>query len=262
MRQRWGSWFSVSAVGALLATGCAEKNGSDFAMGESSTAAVRAGSGSGSSTTQFSGNFSQNGSLNLGSNSLLDGGSDDGGSSSLTMTIRDFKMWDASDPMTNPDFENVLGDDRGIVQTSLGSDGKPVYANPNGTTLTTHGQADFNEWYNDTPGMNINVQYPIVLTSQTGGIFGYDSRISGVALSATNTTKEFFPSTTGLTTRRRSGIRGSPHNYSFTTELHTVFTYNGGEHFNVQRRRRRLRLHQQQPRHRPRRRARPQRAAW
>jgi fibro-slime domain-containing protein len=158
---------------------------------------------------------------------------DEGGSSTtLTMTIRDFKMWDASDPMTNPDFEDESGDDRGIVQMMLGADGKPAYQTATPTTATTHGKADFDEWYNDTPGMNIDVPYPIPLTaSGDGGVYGYDSLISGVPLSATNTTKEFFPIDDGTKYATAFGNQGKPHNYSFTTEIHTVFTYSGGETF-------------------------------
>jgi fibro-slime domain-containing protein len=163
---------------------------------------------------------------------IADGDLDGGSSSVLTMHIRDFKMWDASDPTTNPDFENEMGDDRGIVQMTLGTDGKPVYQTATPTTATTHGAADFNEWYNDTPGMNIDVSYPIPLTaSADGGLYGYDSLVSGVPLSATDPTNEFFPIDDGTPYATAFGNQGKPHNYSFTTELHTVFTYNGGETF-------------------------------
>jgi hypothetical protein len=65
-------------------------------------------------------------------------GTDDG---ALTATIRDFKLYAASDSATNPDFENVPKtdgsgnpdpsytgpwDDHGIVAAALGADGKPV----------------------------------------------------------------------------------------------------------------------------------------
>ncbi len=161
-----------------------------------------------------------------------DAGIDEGGgSTTLTMTIRDFRFWDASDPTTNEDFENKSGDDRGIVQTTLGTDGKPVYAGGDAGTLTTHGPTYFNQWYNDVPGTNINVQYPLPLTASDGGLFGYDSLVSGVALSATNPTNEFFPIDDGTPYATAFGNQGKPHNYSFTTEVHTVFTYSGGETF-------------------------------
>lgn len=160
------------------------------------------------------------------------GPSEGGGSSTLSMTIRDFKMWNASDPATNPDFQNEVGDDRGIVQTTLGADGKPAYETATPTTLTTHGKADFDEWYNDTPGMNISVSYPIPLTPQANGTYGYDSLVSGVPTNPpSDPAKGFFPIDDGTPYATTFGNEGEPHNYSFTTELHTVFTYTGGETF-------------------------------
>jgi fibro-slime domain-containing protein len=147
----------------------------------------------------------------------------------LTITIRDFQMWTAGG--TNPDFNNETGDDRGIVESTIGTDGKPVYAHGSGTTATTHGATYFNQWYNDVPGTNINVQYPITLSQNASGTYGYDSLVSGVPLSSTNATKEFFPIDDGSQYQTAFGNQGEPHNYSFTTELHTIFTYNGGETF-------------------------------
>jgi len=155
---------------------------------------------------------------------------DAGGSASLTLTIRDFKMHDPNDPNTNPDFENAIGDDRGIVATTLGADRKPVYAHTGGTT-TTHGPTYFDQWYHDTPGMNVDVQYPITLTANADGTYGFDSRVTGVPLSASDPTKQFFPIDDGTPYATAFGNQGLAHNYSFTTELHTVFTYHGGETF-------------------------------
>src|SRR4051794_32379449 len=75
----------------------------------------------------------------------------------LGATARDFKMWNPSDPTTNPDFENVIATDKGIVTSTLGVDGTPVYdtaSHPLGT-VSTHGPTFFNQWYHDTPGVNI-----------------------------------------------------------------------------------------------------------
>ena len=60
----------------------------------------------------------------------------------ITGTIRDFND-------SHPDFEAALGFDPGIVETMLGVDGKPVYAGQAGNP-TTHGQANFDQWYRDT----------------------------------------------------------------------------------------------------------------
>jgi fibro-slime domain-containing protein len=129
----------------------------------------------------------------------------------LTGTVRDFQMWSAGG--SNPDFENVVADDRGIVMSDLGSDGKPVYANPGGSTPTTHGQAYFDQWYNDTPGVNINIPSSITLADVGSGIYRYDSN-------------SFFP-----IDNLGWGNQGQPHNYSFTYELHTQFTYQPGQNF-------------------------------
>jgi fibro-slime domain-containing protein len=132
-------------------------------------------------------------------------------------TVRDFKFWDGITPftgLTNPDFQNVIADDRGIVQTTLGADGKPVYAGGTGTA-TTHGATFFNQWYNNVSGMNQS--FPIVLTlnetSPGSGIYAYSN-------------STFFP-IDGL----GFGNQGQSHNYSFTFELHTTFTYQTGQDF-------------------------------
>src|SRR5450432_3138354 len=59
------------------------------------------------------------------------GGGSPGCGNTLPVTIRDFS------PTTQPVFEYVIADDRGMVETDLGSDHKPVYAG-NPTTPTTH----------------------------------------------------------------------------------------------------------------------------
>jgi fibro-slime domain-containing protein len=193
----------------------------------------------------------------------------------ITGTVRDFKFWDGTSN-TNPDFEDppynidetgaaspgYVGpwDDHEIVSDTLGSDGKPVYKNPTGTpdangrvTLTTHGKMWFDMWYNDTPGFNLSVQYPLLLTqTQMGGVvqYGYDSNTQGIPYGFT-TGDGFFPIDDGtpygrpkqttfgnqsLPNTSNTDPQGDPsastHNYSFTFELHTTFTYRGGEVFN------------------------------
>jgi fibro-slime domain-containing protein len=188
----------------------------------------------------------------------------------LEAVIRDFKMFDpdAGAGATNPDFENVPSDaerpaDAGlpyegpwaeatatyfpgadypidIVQANLGSDGKPQYdtgASFNGTagrTATTHGKAFFDQWYHDTPGMNVVRKVSITLQKDDAGVYSYDSKVSGVPLSAADPSKNFFPIDDGTpyaTTADGFGNQGLPHNYSFTVEIHTKFTYRGDEAF-------------------------------
>jgi fibro-slime domain-containing protein len=134
--------------------------------------------------------------------------------------LRDFVNKPGFTPASalDDDFENVLGDDRGIVATDLGPTSKPVYANPGGTTLTTHGQAQFDWWYRDTAGKNLPFDYPIVLTPIGGGVSSFNDQ-------------EFFPLDGRGWNDEYVGDDGQMHNFSFTFELHTTFEYTGGEVF-------------------------------
>lgn len=123
----------------------------------------------------------------------------------LTGTIRDFHD-------THPDFEATIREDRGFVAFELGADGKPVYAGGNGT-VTTSGEANFNQWYNDVPDINLSQELTITLTPGDDGVYTYDNQ-------------EFFPIDDQL-----FGNEGNDHNFHFTYELHTRFTYKGGEIF-------------------------------
>ncbi|MCX4243247.1 fibro-slime domain-containing protein [Paraliomyxa miuraensis] len=122
----------------------------------------------------------------------------------LVATVRDFSQG-------HPDFESVIAVDPGIVQDMLGGDGKPVYAG--GTAGTTTGQANFDQWYRDVAGVNVNIPIQISLTDNGDETYTYDDAA-------------FFPiDGQGL------GNEGNPHNYHFTLEMHTQFTYQGGEVF-------------------------------
>ncbi|HEY5145639.1 MAG TPA: fibro-slime domain-containing protein [Polyangiaceae bacterium] len=166
----------------------------------------------------------------------------------LAAVIRDFRFYDAGDPTTNPDFENppAVGmttangwDDTDIVSDTLGTDDKPVYKTPGATaataatTLTTHGQAQFDQWYRDVAGTNIHVDYPLPITANADGSYGYDSQTDGEPYNVQGVTGDgFFPIDDGSPYQTLFGNQGEPHNYSFTVEIHTVFTYMGGEYFN------------------------------
>lgn len=123
----------------------------------------------------------------------------------LKATVRDFQI-------AHPDFEDFLGDDLGIVQSSLGADGKPVYAG-NPTTPTTSGKDNFDQWYRDVPGVNIVIPIEIPLTDMGNGTYTYSN-------------SAFFP-----IDDQGFGNEGNIHNYHFTLEIRTQFTYEGGEVF-------------------------------
>jgi fibro-slime domain-containing protein len=128
--------------------------------------------------------------------------------------VRDFKMGNQSGG--HPDFETMPAAlDTGIVETTLGSDGKPVYAHPGGNTPSTTGQAEFDQWYRDTPDVNLTFILGLHLVT-TNGI----STFSAVKPNS------FFP-----LDGQGWGNEGQNHNFAFTTEIHTAFLYNGGETF-------------------------------
>jgi fibro-slime domain-containing protein len=147
--------------------------------------------------------------------------------SGLYGVVRDFRM--NSTTNGHPDFENAIAEDRGIVEPTLGSDGKPVYAHPDGTTQTTHGRAYFDEWYRDVP--DVNRSYLVGLHFVTNGnvlTFGACVVDNGLA-DAGIASSSYFP-----LDNQGYGNQNYGHNFSFTTEIHTAFTYNGGETFTFQ----------------------------
>jgi hypothetical protein len=127
----------------------------------------------------------------------------------LTGTIRDFKI-------DHTDFEqdSICGLNPGLVGSTLGSDNKPTFG-LNGADCITSAET-FSQWYNDTSGTNLSTSYPITLDNgktESGGVYTYEN-------------VEFFPIDNDL-----FGNEGNSHNFHFTYELHTEFTYTGGENF-------------------------------
>jgi fibro-slime domain-containing protein len=126
----------------------------------------------------------------------------------LVATIRDFQE-------AHPDFEDYTGDfaSLGLVLSDLGPDNtpalNPAYAGPPMITSA----ASFADWYHDVPGTNMPFPIDLGLMEDTPGMFVYDS-------------SAFFP-----IDNQGFGNEGNPHNYHFTTEVHTSFEYHGGEVF-------------------------------
>ncbi len=128
----------------------------------------------------------------------------------LTGTIRDFNAGNPADfqPSTICDLKT------GLVGSTLGSDQKPTFG-ANGAACITS-EETFSQWYNDVEGVNLSKSYTVTLDngkSESGGIYTYDNSF-------------FFPIDNEL-----NGNEGNDHNYHFTFELHTQFTYVGGESF-------------------------------
>jgi fibro-slime domain-containing protein len=147
--------------------------------------------------------------------------SDPGACAGLYGVVRDFKM--GSNSGGHPDFETPPPQDvLGIVQNTLGADGKPVYTNASTYPVGTSGKANFDQWYHDTPGVNAT----FILALQ----FATNNGISTFSASKNNPNgkpdSSFFP-----LDNQGFGNEGQNHNFSFTTEIHTSFVYRGGENF-------------------------------
>jgi len=135
-------------------------------------------------------------------------------SAALAVRFRDF-MFSSTPVLGHPDFEHSYGDQLGIVRPQLGADDLPVYA-PEGATSVTTGKDSFDQWYRDVVGVNRPIDMTLTLTAGVNGEWVYDS-------------SAFFP-IDGL----GFGDQGLDdqshlHNFAFTTEVHTRFTYRGHE---------------------------------
>ena len=133
----------------------------------------------------------------------------DGDVAELTATVRDFSE-------DHPDFEESGGSsEAGIVEDEIGADRKPVYAHGDDGSATTSGQDNFDEWFNDVDGVNFSREITIELVRQ-------DNLYSFVD-------EDFFP----LDDDEDFGwgFEGQEHNFWFTLEMHTQFTYEGNEIF-------------------------------
>lgn len=126
---------------------------------------------------------------------------------SLTGTIRDFNAdgkW----------FEGTIdGLQTGLLESTLNDTTKDPERTSKITTSMPDGEGiqSFSNWYNDSI-YSQKADYTITLT-KSGGIYTFQD-------------SDFFPIDNQL-----KGNQGRSHNYHFTYELHTNFTYVGGETF-------------------------------
>ena len=130
----------------------------------------------------------------------------------IEAVIRDFST-------AHPDFQRYQGDvpTKGLVQAMLGPDNKPLYVGPS-NQLTS--EADFNQWYRDTPGVNQRFDFTFTLERDVAlDICVYDNQF-------------FFPiDGKGFGDEGLQDENGDLHNFLFTTEIHTKFTYHPGQVF-------------------------------
>ena len=153
-------------------------------------------------------------------------GASSGCGTSILGVVRDFKG--KNEPNGHPDFEAFSGGgpSKGIVAATLGADQKPVYTATGAFTDPKNGQqtttkANFDQWYRATP--DVNKPYLIylyfqpnngVLTFQSNAFFPLDGEGWGNTCAEADATCMKWP-----------------HNFGFTTEVHTQFNYKGGETF-------------------------------
>jgi fibro-slime domain-containing protein len=136
----------------------------------------------------------------------------------FNVTIRDFR----GGANAHPDFDNngINGVLTGMVQTTLDSNGKPVYALSGGNTNTS-GQvssaSSFASWYGDcnalTPTLTCVQSYIVPITAE----------VNALTQVLTYANNFYFPldSISPLVVRDVS----SAHNYHFTSELDLILAY-------------------------------------
>ena len=159
------------------------------------------------------------GGFKVGAEITGSGGSDGAGGSStnsngcgttILAVIRDFKA-------DGKNFEGQTGDDRGMVEQTLGTDRKPVWAHTT-PTKTVADPSQLPSWYTNTDGLN----KPFTID------FWFQP--NGMTTSSFESTL-FFPIDGMGWGNDGMDDSGTPHNFHFTTEIHTSFKYNGGETF-------------------------------
>jgi fibro-slime domain-containing protein len=129
----------------------------------------------------------------------------------LNATVRDFKI-------AHSDFEGTIsGLQTGLLSNTLGADGKPVPIASEMARGGINSTATFNEWFNDVPGTNSPTTVALTFDDFGSGTFNYVGPYNP---------NNFFPIDGQL-----FGNEGNSHNYHFTLELDTSFTYAAGQTF-------------------------------
>ncbi len=132
----------------------------------------------------------------------------------LTGVIRDFTI-------DHPDMEypdKSFGVRTDLVMHELGPDGKPVLnTGANYESGMISGPESFDQWFRDVPGVNVAVPYTITLDNGQegpGGVYSF----------AMEKPDYFFP-IDGQGFGDSQTVSTGTHNFYFTYEIHTQFTY-------------------------------------
>lgn len=152
----------------------------------------------------------------------------------VAVTYRDFVAFPQNGSTRHPDFQNDAwapdSPTEGLVENTLGSDGKPVYtgrcqegtANATNPSVCHQGaqttsKANFDQWYRDTPGVNMTVVKRMTLERQADGSYRFPPAPG----------PQLFPLDNEgwvATSPPREG-RSAGHNFAFTTEIRHWFQY-------------------------------------
>lgn len=141
-------------------------------------------------------------------------GDTEGECATIVATIRDMSL-------THPDFQTFSNDvaTPGLVQPMLGGDDKPVFSGSIGDPPQMTTAANFAQWYNDVPSVNQQFSIELPLAPDGNGTLVFDDQT-------------FFPiDGMGWGDEGLVDGMGNPHNFLFTTEIHTVFEYQPGQTF-------------------------------
>lgn len=133
----------------------------------------------------------------------------------LTGVVRDFQV-------SHPDMEfptKKFGVTTGLVKADLGADGKPVLVdNHDGVRGMISSRSSFNQWFRDTPGVNIAIPYAITLDNgqeEPGGTYKF----------AVEKPHYFFPIDGQGWGDKAKDKNGNYRNFYFTYEIKTEFLY-------------------------------------
>ncbi|RMG93696.1 MAG: fibro-slime domain-containing protein [Deltaproteobacteria bacterium] len=217
---------SATSTGTATASGTA---GSDTGTAGSDTGTAGSDTGTGGT----GGSTGTTGGATAGTQGGSTGGASTGGTTggslpcgTIPVTYRDFKP-------DHVDFGCHYGANMeypGLVLSALGVDQKPQY-NPNpppppagwsGTATQITSAASFSEWYNTTPGVNMEIAGTITLTEIMPGLWSFSSN-SFYPLTDMGFGNNVDPNWAGNTYPDRNG--------SFTTEIHVQFVYQPGQTF-------------------------------
>jgi len=130
----------------------------------------------------------------------------------MTGTLYDFSNMDSGLPQANADFNGPMcgGVRTGMVSNKIGPDRKPVPVADDGVCWTS--AESFNKWFRPVPGENFVFDYTITAYwNEDNKAYEYNN-------------PQFFP-----LDDRGWGNEYKGHNFGFCYEIHSQFTYLGGE---------------------------------